>query len=213
LPECSVITERAPNASVKPERKASAASLFRLYPAATEAPCEARLRQMAAPMPRVPPVTSATFPSSLSPANPVGRYAVTSLARCEFMDGGPSGDTDMALARAAVPRGRVPGPCARRRSVRAGQRALPCHRHKKRIFSRNILLVSNCACRLRARTRIRIRLCGGQPTRPCGSAAGWPAGKKIPMRSVIMLSGFAWLGGCAHGLHVVRSLGWAAGCL
>src|SRR4029078_11098083 len=32
------------------------------------APCMASARQIAAPMPRVPPVTSATPPSSLSPA-------------------------------------------------------------------------------------------------------------------------------------------------
>jgi hypothetical protein len=41
-----------------------------LYPAATSAPCEARLREMAAPIPRVPPVTNATRPSSFSPALP-----------------------------------------------------------------------------------------------------------------------------------------------
>jgi len=46
-------------------RKLSACSLLRLYPAATEAPWLARLRQMAAPMPRLPPVTRATRPLSL----------------------------------------------------------------------------------------------------------------------------------------------------
>jgi hypothetical protein len=72
-------------------------------------------------------VTSATFPSSLSPVNPAGRSAVTSLARSELMDRGPSVDTDMAHPR-------------------------PCHvtgvnYHN---FSGNILLVLNCRYRLRA---------------------------------------------------------------
>src|ERR1035437_3696412 len=49
----------------------SARSRLPLYPAATEAPWLARLLQTAAPIPRVPPVTSATRPASLSPITPV----------------------------------------------------------------------------------------------------------------------------------------------
>ena len=41
--------------------------MFPLYPAAMAAPWLARLAEMAAPMPLVPPVTKATFPLSLSP--------------------------------------------------------------------------------------------------------------------------------------------------
>src|SRR3954451_15043268 len=47
------------------------------------APCAASARQIAAPMPRVPPVTSATRPSSLSPTRatlPVSWVVVMSLS-------------------------------------------------------------------------------------------------------------------------------------
>src|SRR5450759_707555 len=57
----------------------SARSRLPLYPAATEAPWLARLLQMAAPIPRVPPVTSATRPASLSPINPVAGSIMVEL--------------------------------------------------------------------------------------------------------------------------------------
>src|SRR6185436_20796134 len=43
-------------------RSSSARSRFEEKPAPTTAPAEERLRQIAAPIPRVPPVTSATRP-------------------------------------------------------------------------------------------------------------------------------------------------------
>src|SRR5919201_217684 len=46
-------------------RNSSAFSRLEEKPAPTRAPCAARARLIAAPMPRVPPVTSATRPSSL----------------------------------------------------------------------------------------------------------------------------------------------------
>ena len=56
---------RRPRGSARPPRRC------RCSPAATAAPWLARLRQIAAPMPRVPPVTKATRPSSLLPATAV----------------------------------------------------------------------------------------------------------------------------------------------
>src|ERR1700730_8180603 len=47
---------------VSPLMNVSAVSWSRLEPAATSAPCSARLWQIAAPIPRVPPVTNATRP-------------------------------------------------------------------------------------------------------------------------------------------------------
>src|SRR5674476_982955 len=55
-------------------RNCSARSRLPLYPAATDAPWLARLLQIAAPMPRVPPVTRATFPESFWPAMAVDRW-------------------------------------------------------------------------------------------------------------------------------------------
>ena len=49
-------------------QKVSAFSRLPAYPAATTAPCDARLRQIARPIPRVPPVTKATRPVSFFPA-------------------------------------------------------------------------------------------------------------------------------------------------
>src|SRR3954452_4681402 len=66
-PRCTVAWHSG-KSSDTPEQNVSAASLLSLYPAAISAPWEARLREMAAPIPRVPPVTKATRPTSFSPA-------------------------------------------------------------------------------------------------------------------------------------------------
>ena len=66
LPRC-VLTD-AENRSAKSLANCSARSTFPLKPAAIVAPCEASSSDIAAPMPRMPPVTSATRPVSLDPA-------------------------------------------------------------------------------------------------------------------------------------------------
>src|SRR3954447_21495705 len=72
--------EASSHSDWKSSRNSSAASVFDVYPGATIAPCDARLRDIAAPMPRVPPVTSATRPSSLRGPVPAARGAVSVLA-------------------------------------------------------------------------------------------------------------------------------------
>lgn len=61
------LRERCPVPHARSVRlsKASAFSRSRPQPAATVAPCPIKLCQIAAPMPRVPPVTNATRPSGL----------------------------------------------------------------------------------------------------------------------------------------------------
>jgi hypothetical protein len=59
-------------------------------------------------------------------------------------------------------------------------------------FSGNILLVLNCVCRLIAGPGSGCAVA----SRPGAvKVGGWLAGKMIPMRSAIKLSGFAWLRG------------------
>src|SRR3954463_13536479 len=65
LPWC---VEVSISALARSAQRRSAASESRLWPAAMFAPWIASARQIAAPMPRVPPVTRATRPSSLLPA-------------------------------------------------------------------------------------------------------------------------------------------------
>jgi len=67
LPWWIVARTCSPKRSSNSATNCSARAVFALYPAATEAPWAAKLRQIPAPMPRVPPVTSATRPASLSP--------------------------------------------------------------------------------------------------------------------------------------------------
>ena len=67
LPWWTVARDGSGKSSRNESRNSSALTVWPLYPAATEAPWLARLRQIAAPMPRVPPVTRATRPDSFSP--------------------------------------------------------------------------------------------------------------------------------------------------
>ena len=75
LPRC-VLTD-AENRSAKSLANCSARSTFPLKPAAIVAPCEASSSDMAAPMPRIPPVTSATRPVSLDPTGSLAPSSAT----------------------------------------------------------------------------------------------------------------------------------------
>jgi len=67
---------------------ASAASCPERYPTATRAPARASSREIASPMPRAPPVTSATLPSS-DPKSPFMRRRVPPRASAATRDRRP----------------------------------------------------------------------------------------------------------------------------
>ena len=66
---------------------ASASSPSRpwLYPAATWAPASARLSVIAAPIPRQPPVTTATLPSNIEPPDPAASSWHAPRGRIDFL--------------------------------------------------------------------------------------------------------------------------------
>src|SRR4051812_35363519 len=110
-PRCTV-DRLSGKSSVMVRQKVSAASWLPLYPAATSAPCAARLRQIAAPIPRVPPVTKATRPTSFSPTRPV--------RACVAVTSAPSDVRVLELRGAGAGRRRLLGPWVPRASCRAG---------------------------------------------------------------------------------------------